>query len=133
MPVFKYSAYNRQKTLVKEEVEAPDERAARAKIRDLGYFPVELKQVGRRRNVSVGGMLEEASQLRKQVQQVFSDQAEQLQVFSYRATAADSAKSESNSTSSATNGPVRLFKTWNTPRMRPSWALIGNVSRFRVV
>jgi len=92
MPAYKYTAYNRQNTLVQDEIEAPDERAARAQIKDLGYFPVELQAISKRMKVSVSEVIEEAKAFRNQVQDVFSDQSERLIVFAYTATSGDSSE-----------------------------------------
>lgn len=92
MPLYRYTAKNRQNTIVRDEIEAPDERSARAAIRDLGYFPIDITLSKQRLKVSFSEVAEEVGKLRTQVKEVFTDQTEHLVVFTYTATSSDSAE-----------------------------------------
>jgi type IV pilus assembly protein PilC len=49
MPIFKYEALDTQGVGIKDEVEALSEKEAISKIRNMGYFPTKVREVGEKK------------------------------------------------------------------------------------
>ena len=46
MPVFKYAALDAQGVEIKDEIEALSKKEAGSKIRNMGYFPTDIRERG---------------------------------------------------------------------------------------
>jgi type IV pilus assembly protein PilC len=56
MPVFKYEALDSQGVGIKDEVDALSEKEAISKIRNMGYFPTKVREVGAKKKPAKAGL-----------------------------------------------------------------------------